>query len=185
MYIKKVKEFMTIFKQPIIDKPSIMPEDRNKLRIALIFEELKEYAEASGLEHYFCELSNNALNDNGFSTILDNTEFDYQQRGLVNLTEQFDALLDLQYVLSGAVLENGFGDIFDEGFAEVHRSNMSKACNTEDEALDTTAHYSPIPCNFNTDKYPIIVYRLPDMKVLKSVNYSPANLQPIIDGIKS
>ncbi len=37
-----------------------------------------------------------------------------------------DALCDLQYVLSGAVLSLGLQDVFDEAFAEVHRSNMSK-----------------------------------------------------------
>ena len=44
-----------------------------------------------------------------------------------DLVEAFDAFLDIQYVLSGAILEFGMQDIFDEGFAEVHRSNMSKA----------------------------------------------------------
>ncbi len=38
-----------------------------------------------------------------------------------------DALCDLQYVLSGAVLEFGLGDKFKALFDEVQRSNMSKA----------------------------------------------------------
>jgi predicted HAD superfamily Cof-like phosphohydrolase len=37
-----------------------------------------------------------------------------------------DALCDLQYVLSGAILEFGFGGKFKSLFEEVHRSNMSK-----------------------------------------------------------
>lgn len=190
-YIENVKQFMTICNQPVIDTPSIMPEDRNKLRIALIFEELKEYAEASGLEHYFCELSNKALLENGFSTSLYKEDFTTEERGLVNLTEQFDALLDLQYVLSGAVLENGFGDIFDEGFAEVHRSNMSKLVNNQDELLATFEKYKgeDIDVYFGTNTqnreedtiFPTPVYRLLDDKVLKSINYSPANLNPIIN----
>lgn len=37
-----------------------------------------------------------------------------------------DALADLQYVLSGAVLTFGFQKVFQDAFLEVHRSNMSK-----------------------------------------------------------
>ena len=44
-----------------------------------------------------------------------------------DLVEVADALCDLQYVLSGAVLEFGLGEKFVELFNEVHRSNMSKA----------------------------------------------------------
>lgn len=170
-YISKVKEFMTLFGQPVVDKPAIMPEDRNKLRIALIFEELKEYAEASGLEEYMHGLCIGSAN------IYDQKESFMKD---VNLIEQFDALLDMQYVLSGAVIENGFSDIFDEGFNEVHRSNMSKACKDEEEALDTCEHHK-VEAIYNTNSLPIIVYRKADMKVLKSVNYSPANLEPIIN----
>src|SRR5436853_414127 len=52
-----------------------------------------------------------------------------------------DALADLQYVLSGAILEFGLGDRFKALFEEVQRSNMSKACNSEQEARDTVDHY--------------------------------------------
>ena len=45
-----------------------------------------------------------------------------------DLIEVADALCDLQYVLSGAVLEFGLGEKFVELFNEVQRSNMSKAC---------------------------------------------------------
>ena len=52
-----------------------------------------------------------------------------------------DALCDLQYVLSGAVLEFGLGDKFNALFNEVQRSNMSKACVTVAEAEATVAEY--------------------------------------------
>lgn len=172
-YISKVKEFMLLFKQPVVDKPTIMPEDRNRLRIALIFEKLKEYAEASGQLDYFIDLC-----DASKSEVMDSPVVAYIPT--VNLIEQFDALLDLQYVLSGAVIENGFTNIFDEGFNEVHRSNMSKACISEEEALDTCEHHK-VEATYNTNSLPIIVYRKSDMKVLKSVNYSLANLKPIIN----
>ncbi len=168
-YIQKVEEFMTTFQQPVIDKPSIMPEDRNKLRIALIFEELKEYAEASGLGNYFLDLNEKSLISKGT----------YPIKETKDLVEQFDALLDMQYVLSGAVIENGFKNIFNKGFDEVHRSNMSKACNTEDEAIKTL-QFHKVTGTYKEDNGKFLCYN-EDMKVIKSVNYSPANLLPIIE----
>ena len=43
-----------------------------------------------------------------------------------DLVEVADALCDIQYVLSGAVLEFGLGEKFVELFNEVQRSNMKK-----------------------------------------------------------
>lgn len=185
-YNKKVEEFMTTFKQPVVDKPNIMPEDRNKLRIALIFEELKEYAEASGLLDYFRNLADKAV------VSFDNhPDRDTKYVPVIDLVEQFDALLDLQYVLSGAVIENGFKDTFDKGFEEVHRSNMSKSVWNMDELLATYEKYrrEGVEVYFgNSDdnpeedtKFPTGVYRIEDNKVLKSINYSPAKLLHIIE----
>jgi len=58
-----------------------------------------------------------------------------------DLVEIADALCDIQYVLSGAVLEFGLGEKFPELFDEVQRSNMSKACRTRKEAEATMQHY--------------------------------------------
>lgn len=58
-----------------------------------------------------------------------------------DLVEIADALCDIQYVLSGAVLEFGLGDKFRTLFDEVQRSNMSKTCKSEAEAKATMAHY--------------------------------------------
>src|SRR5690606_4516010 len=58
-----------------------------------------------------------------------------------NIVEIADALCDLQYVLSGAVLEFGLKDKFSELFDEVQRSNMSKACKTKEEAEATMQHF--------------------------------------------
>lgn len=100
-----------------------------------------------------------------------------------NLVEIADALCDIQYVLSGAVLEFGLGDKFVELFNEVQRSNMSKACNSEQEAIDTLDHY--IKRNGTEGYYREIdgkwlVFRKGDDKTLKSVNYSEADLKSIL-----
>ena len=58
-----------------------------------------------------------------------------------DIIEIADALSDLQYVLSGAVLEFGLGNKLGELFAEVHRSNMSKVCPTLDIAKETQDYY--------------------------------------------
>lgn len=99
-----------------------------------------------------------------------------------DLVEIADALCDLQYVLSGAVLEFGMGDKFVELFNEVQRSNMSKACSNEEEAKQTVQNYQnkgiEVFYEKSGDKYN--VYRKEDNKVLKSINYSPADLKSIL-----
>jgi len=101
-----------------------------------------------------------------------------------DLVEIADALCDIQYVLSGAVLEFGLGGKFVELFNEVQRSNMSKACSTEEEAQRTLEHYKQ---KDGTEGYykqvgdKWVTYRNGDDKVLKSVGYSPANIKSMLD----
>lgn len=97
-----------------------------------------------------------------------------------------DALCDLQYVLSGAVLEFGLKDVFPAMFDEVQRSNMSKACSGEEEARETMQKYiredPALLCDVHAEekdgKY--FVYRTHDRKILKSKFYSPANLKKFL-----
>lgn len=96
-----------------------------------------------------------------------------------------DALCDLQYVLSGAVLEFGLGEKFKALFEEVQRSNMSKACTTEAEAQETVAYYlqrDGTECYYQQvgDKW--LVYRKADNKTIKSKGYSPADLDAVLRG---
>ena len=101
-----------------------------------------------------------------------------------DLVEIADALCDLQYVLSGAVLEFGLGEKFGKLFNEVQRSNMSKACASQQEAAETIAFYKEkgeaAYAQNSGDK--INVHRLSDHKVLKNIYYSPADLKSIIEG---
>lgn len=93
-----------------------------------------------------------------------------------------DALCDLQYVLTGTVLEFGMGSAFMRMFREVHGSNMSKACRTEDDARATIAYYkeqgiaSYPHMVIHDDGNHWLIYRVSDNKTLKSVNYQPARL---------
>src|SRR6185503_7099706 len=101
-----------------------------------------------------------------------------------DLVEVADALCDLQYVLSGAILEFGLGEKFKDLFDEVHRSNMSKACKTLEEANLTIDHYKNSDSTKSYHKEIdglFLVYREGDHKTLKSVNYSPADLRGILE----
>ena len=151
-YLKAVSEFHETFGAPILETPQIPPSDRCELRVSLLQEELNELKEAI-------------------------------EKG--DVVEIADALADLQYVLSGAVLEFGMGTKFDELFDEVQRSNMSKACDSQQDALATLSHYKQKDGTegvYKEENGKWLVYRKEDNKVLKSVNYSPANLKDIVNG---
>lgn len=147
--LNQVAEFHRTFKHPILPVPALPSEDRCRLRVALLAEELKELETA----------------------IL--------QKDLVEVA---DALCDLQYVLSGAILEFGLGEKFKALFDEVQRSNLSKACATEAEAQATVAHYTAkgTDCYYREDGGKYLVYRTADNKTLKSIHYSPADLASLL-----
>lgn len=101
-----------------------------------------------------------------------------------DIVEVADALCDIQYVLSGAILEFGLADKFHDLFEEVQRSNMSKACASEEEALQTVEYYKErdgTECYYRREGEKWLVYRKSDNKTIKSVGYSPANLKQILD----
>ena len=102
-----------------------------------------------------------------------------------DLVEISDGLCDLMYVLAGSILEFGLGEKFVDLFDEVQRSNMSKACENQQEAISTLSHYKK---KDGTEGYykqvaggKWVVYRNGDNKVLKSIGYSPASLKTILD----
>lgn len=100
-----------------------------------------------------------------------------------DIVEIADALCDIQYVLSGAILEFGLADKFKELFDEVQRSNMSKACKTEEEANETVEYYKnerDTECYYKKVDGKYLVFRTSDDKTIKSVNYSPADLKRIL-----
>ena len=101
-----------------------------------------------------------------------------------DLVEIADALCDIQYVLSGAVHEFGLSEKFVKLFNEVQRSNMSKACDTLEEAEETIQWYKnnmSTECLYEEKEGKYLVYRKSDRKTLKSINYSPAKLKEILD----
>jgi predicted HAD superfamily Cof-like phosphohydrolase len=149
--LTSVAAFHDVFQLPVVNKPLVPDEKRCSLRVSLLQEELDELKDA--------------IRDNDIVAVA-------------------DALADLQYVLSGAVLEFGLGGKFKALFDEVQRSNMSKTCKSYQEAVDTQKYYVEAK---NTDSFieeregEYLVYRSEDKKVLKSINYSEAQLEPIVN----
>ena len=148
--LNDVAAFHRTFHLPILESPAIPGEDRCALRINLLQEELDELKDA--------------IRDN-------------------DLTAIADALSDLQYVLSGAILEFGLGEKFKDLFEEVQRSNMSKVCEDYAAAEETLAFYMEKDGTqgfIKESHHGFLVYRTADKKVLKSVSYSPADLDRIL-----
>jgi predicted HAD superfamily Cof-like phosphohydrolase len=149
--LQMVAEFHRLFKHPVLSQPAIPESKRCDLRVELIAEELKEFEEA------------------------------IKEKDIVAIA---DALCDLQYVLSGAVLEFGLGEKFNALFKEVQRSNMSKACSSENEALETVRFYRDkdgTECYYLKEGDKWLVYRKSDNKTIKSIGYSHADLDVILN----
>ncbi|KAJ1631023.1 phosphoribosyl-ATP pyrophosphohydrolase-domain-containing protein [Pavlovales sp. CCMP2436] len=150
-----VASFHSLFRVPVLERAQIPSLARSRLRIDLLQEELNELKAAV------------EAND---------------------LVEVADALADLQYVLAGAVHEFGMGSTFAAAFDEVHRSNMSKACESLEEAEATVAYYAnvrKVPARIEQTPTGWLVYREPDDKVLKSINYSEPQLARVLAGDKA
>ena len=98
-----------------------------------------------------------------------------------DIVEILDALCDITYVSlgNGTMLHGLKGKIW-KAYQEVQASNMSKACKTEEEAIETAkseaarvgedTHYEQVGEYW-------VVYRTRDRKVLKSINYFRPNLK--------
>jgi predicted HAD superfamily Cof-like phosphohydrolase len=97
-----------------------------------------------------------------------------------NIVEVLDALCDITYVsLGNGVMLHGLKDKFLPAYQEVQASNMSKACKTEQEAIETTTIRSEQqgePCHYEKVGDVFVVYRTRDKKVMKSINYFKPNL---------
>ena len=155
---EKVKEFSRSFEVPHFDTPQTNIFTENpalvKLRLDLIKEEVGELADAI-------------------------REYD--------MVEVVDALADILYVVYGA--GDSFGLDLDSAYDIVHKSNMSKLCQNEQEAQETVAWYQlefqegrkpyDTPYYYQGESGKWIVKNRSTGKVLKSINYTPAQLRGI------
>ena len=97
-----------------------------------------------------------------------------------DIVEVLDAICDLLYVAIGnATMVFGLKDKLMDAYAEVQASNMSKSCESIEEAQRTIAVRSIEhgPCYFQPVGNRFVVYRESDDKVMKSINYFAPNLE--------
>ncbi len=158
---EKIGEFNKAFgvKEHDVPQPSIIKEDPKTIqyRLSLITEEYKELLEA-----------------------VENNDF----------VETVDALSDIMYVVLG--MGRAIGVDLDKAFNIVHKSNMSKLCISEEEAQQTVVWYKQ---QYKDGKLPYdspnyrksqndthwVVYNESTSKILKSINYTPANFEKILN----
>ena len=152
----KIKEFHNAFGLAITDKPQTDVFDNSKLvklRLGLIDEEVDELHQA------------------------------VKER---NFTEVIDALTDILYVVYGAGAS--FGIDLDKAYDIVHKSNMTKLCKTEEEAIKTVEHYKSLTESpYDSPEYRLsddgkyyVVFNKSTGKILKSINYTPANFKEML-----
>jgi predicted HAD superfamily Cof-like phosphohydrolase len=177
-YNGKVDEFMFLFKQTINNEPTFPEREIIELRLSLILEELTELAEACGSE----TLSKFGTSLFKKSEVIRNDVEQQREKLKPKMVEVLDAFADLQYVLSGAIITFGLQNKIDEAFEEVHESNLSKLCINAQEAEETQVQYQKkgVEVDIEATKGYFIIKRKEDNKVLKSINYKPANLLPIL-----
>ena len=103
-----------------------------------------------------------------------------------DIVEVLDALCDITYVsLGNGTMLHGLKDKIWPAYQEVQASNMSKACKTEEEAIQTVSERTKEQgeaCHFEKiaeGRY--IVYRSRDRKVMKSINYFSPDLSKFFE----
>ena len=98
-----------------------------------------------------------------------------------DIVEVLDALCDITYVATGnGTMLHGLKDKIWPAYQEVQASNLSKACQTEDEAKATVIKRSDEQgeeCHYEKVGDYYVVYRTRDRKVMKNVNYFRPDLK--------
>lgn len=98
-----------------------------------------------------------------------------------DIVEVLDALCDITYVsLGNGAMLHGLKDKVWPAYQEVQASNMSKACQTEEDAKATViqrASEQGEECHYEKIGDYYIVYRSRDRKVMKNINYFRPDLK--------
>lgn len=103
-----------------------------------------------------------------------------------NFIEIFDSVSDILYVVYGAA--SAFGFDADKAFDLVHKSNMSKLCETEDDAQETVRLYqTEVPQRYDSPAYRKsddnihwVVYNTSSGKILKNYKYSEVKFTSLL-----
>lgn len=104
-----------------------------------------------------------------------------------DITETIDALSDILFVVYG--FYTAIGVNADDAFDIVYKSNMSKVCLTEEEAIESVKRYTEeIPQRYDSPSYKKapdnkrwLVYNKNTNKILKSYKYTEANFDILMN----
>lgn len=92
-----------------------------------------------------------------------------------------DGIVDLLYVTLGFAVTYNLDTVLPEAFNRVHQSNMSKFCKTKGEAIKTMQAYSEKGIQTTSRQVGTswVIFRATDDKILKSINYTPVELNDL------
>lgn len=196
---EQVKQWMTDFGQHAPDKPTIPDLATRQLRAKLILEEALETIHALGLCAHIPDMDGEWCNLLDFEK--DQFTFEPHASG-PDLIKIADGCADLIVVTKGTNVACGIPG--DECFAEVMRSNNSKmwtdeeigreVYRTREEGLwgvSTPGSVISLPGNRTARMVSLSsvndrcwLVKDASGKIQKSPSYSPANLKPILEGVK-
>lgn len=143
-------------------------------------EKVREFHKAFGVEDNIRTLQAAVNRLTLLQEELDEFQESFKER---DWTGVLDALVDLQYILSGTVLKLGFDKVFEEAFNRVHNANMDKLCSTNEEILESVQSYLSKGIDVwgcyvpEQDKWAI--RRNPDQKVLKRKGWTAPDLSDL------
>jgi len=189
--LEQVAEFHKLFNHRIGEEIDSEPLVTRQLRIKLLFEELKELAEASDCKRTFIELCDDstlaALQNFGLDPI-DQIEarkttldgFDIKDGDNVNNLEELDALCDLQYVLNGKILTGGYHKVFDAAFDQVQENNMTKAHRSEEHAKITLSKSDLVLSGNIEEKQGYYIVTNASGKIIKPWDHKKVSLEKFI-----
>lgn len=171
--IEQVKDFHLTMNQVINEEPTKIDQATALLRLNLIQEELLELADGLGFDYIMDYHKNKVIYVPA-----------QERKKKFDMVKTFDAVLDLAYVLFGSIVSLGLTDKIEEGFNEVHRSNMSKVCETKEQADRECGWYidqSGLECHVEKVNGKFIIQRTFDNKTVKPSTYSQVDLKTILN----
>jgi predicted HAD superfamily Cof-like phosphohydrolase len=154
------------------------------------FEKVIEFNRAFGCKMYEkCDKSN--LDDSKLvelrkSLILEEVKELCEALETKSMSETIDALADILYVVYGCGAALGIN--LDQAYDIVHKSNMTKLCETEDVAKETVEWYKQHEKRYDSPDYRKsddgrywIVYNKSTVKILKNKYYVEANFDKMMN----
>jgi len=120
----EVQQFQeTVTRDAYVGPPRDPPSDLAAFRLAFLIEELSELATALGFDGRLAWLAPGGQEVCGGPTPEDRDRS-------ADLPAALDALVDLDYVLKGTVLQLGLGKVYARAWVRVHAANLAKVPGT-------------------------------------------------------